>query len=212
MAARGFLAIRRAQTVSYITTMQFERLNVGYLTNNGRRFMLRIIPGLGNVAVHIAGTMGDLAGKEVVSLTQARPTKGWVEMADIVDTAVSAGNFKTLVAAVKAADLVDALKGEGPLTVFAPTDDAFAKLPEGTVDSLLNDVPRLKDILLYHVVDGKHMAADVAKMTSVKTLQGQSAAIDASAGVKVDGATVVQADLEVDNGVIHVIDSVILPK
>lgn len=174
--------------------------------------MLRTIPVLGNVAVHIAGTVGDLGGKGVVFLTQARPTKGWLEMADIVDTAVSAGDFKTLVAAVKAAGLVDALKGEGPLTVFAPTDDAFAKLPEGTVDSLLNDVPRLKDILLYHVVDGKHMAADVAKMTSLKTLQGQSAAIDASAGVKVDGATVVQADLEVDNGVIHVVDSVILPK
>lgn len=132
-------------------------------------------------------------------------------MADIVDTAVSAGSFSTLVAAVKAAGLVDTLKGKGPFTVFAPTDDAFAKLPAGTVDSLLKDVPKLKAILTYHVVSGKVMAADVSKLTKATTVQGTDVKIDASSGVKINDATVTTADVAADNGVIHIIDTVLLP-
>ena len=134
-------------------------------------------------------------------------------MADIVDTAVSAGSFTTLVAAVQAAGLVDTLKGPGPFTVFAPTDEAFAKLPAGTVEGLLADVPKLTEVLTYHVVAGKVTAAEVVGLSEAKTVQGQSIAINATNGsVKVDNATVVQTDIEADNGVIHVIDSVILPK
>ncbi len=134
-------------------------------------------------------------------------------MADIVDTAVAAGSFKTLVAAVQAAGLVDTLKSAGPFTVFAPTDEAFAKLPAGTVESLLGNIPQLTKILTYHVVAGKVMAADVVKLHSAKTVEGSEVSIDASSGgVKVDNANVVQTDIVCDNGVIHVIDSVILPK
>lgn len=133
-------------------------------------------------------------------------------MADIVDTAVAAGSFKTLVTAVKAAGLVDTLKSKGPFTVFAPNDDAFAKLPKGTVEGLLKDIPKLKAVLTYHVVAGKVMAADVVKLKSAKTVQGQEVKIDASKGVKVNDATVVKADVVADNGVIHVIDKVLLPK
>ncbi|NJL79497.1 MAG: fasciclin domain-containing protein [Richelia sp. RM2_1_2] len=133
-------------------------------------------------------------------------------MADIVDTAVNAGSFNTLVAAVKAAGLVDTLKGNGPFTVFAPTDDAFAKLPEGTVDGLLKDIPQLKKILTYHVVSGKVMAADVVKLDSATTVEGSDVTIDASNGVKINDATVSQADVETDNGVIHIIDTVLLPS
>ena len=135
--------------------------------------------------------------------------------ADIVDTAVAAGNFKTLVAAVQAAGLVDTLKGAGPFTVFAPTDEAFAKLPAGTVDDLLK--PENKDklvaVLTYHVVPGKVMAADVTgKETKAKTVQGGEVTVNGTNGVTVDGAKVVQADIVADNGVIHVIDAVIMPK
>ncbi|MBN1492326.1 MAG: fasciclin domain-containing protein [Phycisphaerae bacterium] len=131
---------------------------------------------------------------------------------DIVDTAVSAGSFDTLAAALKAAGLVDALKGEGPFTVFAPTDDAFGKLPAGTVDSLLKDPPKLRQVLKYHVVSGKVTAADVVKLSSAKTLLGQALSIDASDGVKVNRATVVKTDIPASNGVIHAIDAVMLPK
>jgi uncharacterized surface protein with fasciclin (FAS1) repeats len=138
-------------------------------------------------------------------------------LADIVDTAVAAGNFKTLVTAVKAAGLVDTLKSKGPFTVFAPTDDAFAKLPRGTVDGLLKDIPKLKAVLTYHVVPGKVMAADVVKLKTAKTVQGQDVKIDASKwhlhkNVKINDANVIKADINTDNGVIHVIDKVILPK
>jgi uncharacterized surface protein with fasciclin (FAS1) repeats len=132
-------------------------------------------------------------------------------LADIIDTAVKAGSFTTLVAAVKAAGLVDTLKGAGPFTVFAPTDEAFAKLPEGTVDSLLKDLPKLKKILTYHVVSGKVMAADVVKLTSATTVEGSTVKIDASKGVKVNDSTVTTADVAADNGVIHIIDTVLLP-
>ncbi|MEG3927106.1 fasciclin domain-containing protein [Microcoleus sp. D3_18a_C4] len=132
-------------------------------------------------------------------------------MADIVDTAVSAGSFTTLVAAVQAAGLVDTLKGAGPFTVFAPTDEAFAKLPAGTVEALLNDIPKLTKILTYHVVSGKVMAADVVNLTSAKTVEGSEVKIDASNGVKINDSTVTTADVAADNGVIHIIDSVLLP-
>lgn len=131
---------------------------------------------------------------------------------DIVDTAVGAGSFTTLVKAVQAAGLVDTLKGPGPFTVFAPTDEAFAKLPAGTLDGLLKDKEALTKVLTYHVVPGKVMAADV-KPGEAKTVQGQSVTLSTAGGkVMVDGATVVTADVAASNGVIHVIDSVILPK
>jgi uncharacterized surface protein with fasciclin (FAS1) repeats len=132
-------------------------------------------------------------------------------VADIVDTAVNAGSFSTLVAAVKAANLVDTLKGKGPFTVFAPTDEAFAKLPEGTVDGLLKDTAKLKQILTYHVVEGKVMAADVVKLKSATTVQGSDVKIDASSGVKVNESTVTTPDVAADNGVIHIIDTVLIP-
>ena len=135
-------------------------------------------------------------------------------MHDIIDTAVAAGSFKTLAAALTAANLVDTLKGAGPFTVFAPTDDAFAKLPAGTVDSLLKDIPKLTAILTYHVVAGKVMAADVMTMDgqSAKTVNGATLAISTKDGVKLNGGTsVVTTDIACTNGVIHVIDSVLLP-
>jgi len=133
---------------------------------------------------------------------------------DIVDTAVGNGSFKTLVAAAKAADLVDTLKGKGPLTVFAPTDEAFAKLPKGTVESLLKpeNKKKLQAVLTYHVVAGDVRAADVVKLKSAKTVQGQEVKIDATNGVMINNAKVTKADIVCSNGVIHVIDTVILPK
>ena len=132
---------------------------------------------------------------------------------DIVDTAVAAGSFKTLATALEAAGLVDTLKGPGPFTVFAPTDAAFAKLPAGTVEGLLKDKPKLTAILTYHVVPGNVKAADVVKLDSAKTVNGQSVAIKVVDGkVMVDNATVTTADIEASNGVIHVIDTVLLPK
>lgn len=133
-------------------------------------------------------------------------------MANIVETAIAAGSFKTLVAAVQAAGLAETLSGPGPFTIFAPTDEAFAKLPAGTVEALLKDIPKLEAVLTYHVVPGKVMAADVIKLASAKTVQGQSVTIATINGVKVDGANVVKTDIETDNGVIHVIDRVILPR
>jgi len=133
---------------------------------------------------------------------------------DIVDTAVAAGSFKTLAAALKAADLIDTLKGEGPFTVFAPTDEAFSKLPEGTVENLLKpeNKEKLVGILTYHVVAGKVLASDVVKLKSAKTVNGKEAMIHAGdKGVMVDKAKVVATDIETSNGVIHIIDSVILP-
>ena len=134
---------------------------------------------------------------------------------DIVDTAVSAGQFNTLVAAVEAADLVTTLKGDGPFTVFAPTDEAFAALPEGTVENLLKpeNKEQLISVLTYHVVAGKIMSSDIAGTTAmVESVQGSELDVNATNGVTVDGATVVTADIETDNGVIHVIDRVVLPQ
>ena len=136
-------------------------------------------------------------------------------MPDIIDTAVAAGTFKTLAAAVGAAGLVETLKGAGPFTVFAPNDAAFAKLPAGTVDSLVKpeNKEKLTGILTYHVVGGKVMASDVVEMTSAKTVNGQLAKVAVVDGkVMLDGATVIATDIVCDNGVIHVIDSVIMPS
>ena len=130
----------------------------------------------------------------------------------IVETAVAAGSFETLVAAVKAAGLVDVLSGEGPFTVFAPTDEAFAKLPDGTVEALLQDTEKLTAILTYHVVAGKVMSSDVAGLTSATTVQGGDLSIDTSYGVKINDAKVLQTDLVARNGVVHVIDKVLIPS
>ncbi|WP_242475329.1 fasciclin domain-containing protein [Thiohalocapsa halophila] len=146
----------------------------------------------------------------------ARPvqasTAGDVPAGDIVDVAVGAGSFDTLVQAVQAAGLVDTLKGDGPFTVFAPTDEAFAKIPEDQLEALLADKEALTAVLTYHVVPGKVMAADVVNLDSAETVQGGSIAIDTTDGVKVDGAKVVKTDIAASNGVIHVIDRVIMPN
>ena len=130
---------------------------------------------------------------------------------DIVDTAVAAGSFKTLATALQAAGLVETLKGKGPFTVFAPTDEAFAKIPKADLDALLKDKAKLTAVLTYHVVPGKVMAKDV-KAGKVKTVQGGELTIATTGGVTVDNAKVIKTDIVADNGVIHVIDSVVLPK
>jgi uncharacterized surface protein with fasciclin (FAS1) repeats len=134
-----------------------------------------------------------------------------VQAKDIVDTAVAAGNFKTLATALTAAGLVDTLKGPGPFTVFAPTDEAFAKVPKAQLDALLADKAKLTKVLTYHVVPGKVMAADV-KAGTVKTVEGGSLTVKTEGGVMVDGAKVTATDIVADNGVIHVIDSVVIPQ
>ncbi len=131
---------------------------------------------------------------------------------DIVDTAIEAGNFNTLVEAVKAAGLVDTLKGDGPFTVFAPTDDAFAKIPTEQLNALLADKEQLGKVLTYHVVPGKVMASDVVALTSATTVEGSEISIAAADSVMVNDAKVVMTDIETSNGVIHVIDTVILPN
>ncbi|MCY7305946.1 MAG: fasciclin domain-containing protein [Rhodoferax sp.] len=133
------------------------------------------------------------------------------QAADIVDTAVAAGNFKTLVSALKAAGFVDTLKGPGPFTVFAPTDDAFAKIPKADLDKLLANKTKLKSVLTFHVVSGKVMSTDI-KPGMVKSVQGAQLTIDTRGGVKVNNAKVVAADMAADNGVIHAIDTVLMPK
>ncbi|GAP35994.1 fasciclin domain-containing protein [Piscinibacter sakaiensis] len=130
---------------------------------------------------------------------------------DIVDTAVAAGNFKTLATALQAAGLVETLKGKGPFTVFAPTDEAFAKIPKADLDALLKDKAKLTQVLTYHVVPGKVMAKDV-KAGKVKTVAGPELTLGTTGGVTVDNAKVTAADIVADNGVIHVIDSVVLPR
>ncbi len=132
-------------------------------------------------------------------------------MADLVETAVNAGTFNTLIKAVEAADLVKILKGPGPYTVFAPTDQAFANLPEGTLDSLLQDIPKLKRIVTYHVVFGDVRAEDLLQIEEAETFEGSIVAIDSSDGIKVNDAKVMKTDILTDNGVIHVIDTVLIP-
>jgi uncharacterized surface protein with fasciclin (FAS1) repeats len=158
--------------------------------------------------------IGTLAVLVAAAAPWKTATPAAAQSRDIVDTAAAAGSFKTLAAALEAAGLVGTLKGAGPFTVFAPTDAAFAKLPAGTVESLLQPENRdkLRRILSYHVVAGKVMAADAMKLRSAKAVSGDTITITAGNGVKVDDANVVKADIAASNGVIHVIDSVILPK
>ena len=173
------------------------------------------IPGVvalvGACALFVVGgaQAGAPAKESATEAAQAVAAKG---PRNIVATAVAAGSFKTLVTALQAAGLVDLLSGPGPFTVFAPTDEAFAKLPAGTVDALLKDPAKLRTILTYHVVPGRVMAADVEKLTEARTAERRKVAIDARDGVKVGGAKVVKTDIACSNGVIHVIDSVMLPK
>lgn len=163
-----------------------------------------------------ASTFAALAPAAVSANNSTAASANAPAAADIVETAVGAGQFKTLAAALEAAGLVEALKGAGPFTVFAPTDEAFAKLPAGTVDELLKPENRekLKAVLLYHVVPGKVVAADVLKMNGkeAKTLQGGKVKVRTRGGVTVDNAKVVQTDVMATNGVIHVIDTVLMPK
>lgn len=132
-------------------------------------------------------------------------------MADIVETAVNAGTFNTLVKAAEAAEVVELLKSPGPYTVFAPTDEAFASLPEGTLDSLLQDIPKLKRIVLYHVAFGDVRAEDLMQINEAETVEGSIVAVESSDGIKVNDANVMKTDILTDNGVIHVIDAVLIP-
>ena len=155
--------------------------------------------------------IGDFMKKTLIASVLALGVAFSAQAKDIVDTAVAAGSFKTLATALGAAGLVDTLKGKGPFTVFAPTDEAFAKIPKADLDALLKDKAKLTAVLTYHVVAGKVMAADV-KAGKVKTVQGSELTVATMGGVKVDNANVVKTDIVADNGVIHVIDSVIMPK
>lgn len=172
------------------------------------------VPGLANAQCPHAQAAASQQQCPAQQMTTVSTTAPVAQEQDIVDTAVGAGSFNTLVAAVKAAGLVETLKGDGPFTVFAPTDDAFKKLPEGTVEELLKaeNLAKLQAILTYHVVPGSVMAADVVKLDSAKTVQGGNVAIKVVDGnVMINGAKVVTTDIKCKNGVIHVIDSVILP-
>ena len=164
----------------------------------------------------VLGALLSLIATVAVFPANARVAGDSPALDDVVDTAVAAGQFKTLAAALEAAGLIDALKGNGPFTVFAPTDEAFAKLPAGTVETLLKpeNKEKLKAVLLYHVVPGNVTADQVAKLNgrSVKTLQGSSIKVKTSPGVRVDNAKVTQTDIKASNGVIHVIDTVLMPK
>jgi len=160
-------------------------------------------------------TFAKLSVAAILATSPISPAYAGSDRADIIDTAVAAGSFTTLVAAVQAAGLVDTLKGEGPFTVFAPTDAAFAALPEGTVADLLKpeNIDALTAILTYHVLSGKVMAADISgQMLMAETVQGSAVSVNAMEGVMINGANVVQADIEASNGVIHVIDAVLMPK
>lgn len=166
------------------------------------------------IAAFVATSQMAEAGKKCPGAAVKTVALKKAAKSDIVDTAVNAGSFKTLATALKAAGLVETLKGKGPFTVFAPTDEAFAKLPAGTVETLLKpeNKAKLASILTYHVVSGNVKADDVVNLKSAKTVQGQTVAIDATDGVKINDAKVVKADIDCSNGVIHVIDTVLLPK
>ena len=159
---------------------------------------------------HLSNKLYTLALAALLSTFSLNAIAG--DKKDIVDTAVAAGSFNTLATALKEAGLIDTLKGDGPFTVFAPTDEAFAKIPADQLQAILADKEKLTSILTYHVVPGKVLAEDVVKLSSAKTVQGSEASISTKDGVKVDNANVVKTDIKASNGVIHVIDSVILPK
>ncbi len=160
-----------------------------------------------------SGSAGSCRAAKVHKAAYRKAEPKAAKQLDIVGTAVAAGSFKTLAKALEAADLVEALQGEGPFTVFAPTDEAFEKLPEGTLEALLKDKDKLVAVLTYHVVAGKVMAADVVKLEEAETLlEGAKVKIDAKDGVKINNAKVVKADFECTNGIIHVIDTVLIPE
>ncbi len=165
------------------------------------------------IAASVSVAAIDIAGVAAAGDNSKSAKAAAMMKADVVDTAIAADGFNTLVAAVKAADLVETLKGEGPFTVFAPTDEAFAALPEGTVESLLlpENKAKLQAILTYHVLSGKVMSTDLTSDVTVATVQGEEVSISVAAGVRINGASVVSADIEASNGVIHVINQVILP-
>ncbi|AKB85216.1 Sensory subunit of low CO2-induced protein complex, putative [Methanococcoides methylutens MM1] len=163
------------------------------------------------IAVMSSGCTTSEPEMEEMEETEHMDEMDEMEEMDIVDTAVNAGSFNTLVQAVQAAGLEETLRSEGPFTVFAPTDDAFAALPEGTLEELLADEEALAAVLTYHVVAGEVMAADVAGLESAETVQGESVTFDTTDGVMVNDANVIRADIMASNGVIHVIDKVILP-
>jgi len=172
-----------------------------------------LVVGIGAWAlVSMGSNQEETTNTASTTTTQESTNTTPMEEKNIVQTAIAAGSFSTLVTAIQTADLVDTLSGPGPFTVFAPTDAAFAKLPAGTVEALLADKSKLASILTYHVVAGKVMAADVVKLTSAKTVQGQNVTIDASNGVKVNNANVTTTDIVTSNGIIHVIDTVLLPQ
>lgn len=187
---------------------------------NSRKTTIKVIRILFGFIIRLRHIFGDLVNnlfleismkKALIASLLAIGFSFSAQAKDIVDTAVAAGNFKTLATALTAAGLVDTLKGKGPFTVFAPTDEAFAKVPKADLDALLKDKAKLTAVLTYHVVSGKVMAADV-KAGKVKTVQGSELTVSTMGGVKVDGANVVKTDIVADNGVIHVIDSVVIPK
>lgn len=163
------------------------------------------------LAVVISGSFG-CASSNSSGMSSSGAASAAASELTIPEVAMAAGEFNTLVAALKAAELVETLKGDGPFTVFAPNDDAFAKLPAGTVESLLKDKEKLTAILTYHVVAGKVMAADVGGLSEAKTLNGKMVSVDTSAGVKIGSATVIKTDIGAKNGVIHVIDTVLIPE
>ena len=167
-----------------------------------------------NKASYIAGMLALMTSLMTAVAMAGHHNEGENKQAkkDIVETAIDANNFTTLLTAVKQAGLVDALKGEGPYTLFAPTDEAFAKIPQSQLQALLNDKKMLTSVLTYHVVADNIPSSEVVKLKQAKTLQGQSISINASNGVKVDNANVIMTDIVASNGVIHVIDSVIMPN
>jgi uncharacterized surface protein with fasciclin (FAS1) repeats len=161
----------------------------------------------------LAVAIGLLAAPAIASdCSGSKATQTASKQMDIVDTAVAAGNFSTLVKAVEAAGLVDTLKSDGPWTVFAPTDEAFAAIPSETLTALIANKDQLTQVLTYHVVAGEVTSAQVVELDSAETVQGQSLTIDTSSGVKVDNANVIKTDIQCSNGVIHVIDAVVLPS
>ncbi len=167
--------------------------------------------GTASAAALLAMTLGPLAPAALAGGYGMQKVSQPTQNGDVVDVAISAGNFTTLVQAVQAAGLVETLKGSGPFTVFAPTDEAFSKIPPDQLAALLADKAALTKVLTYHVVPGQVMAAEVVTLNEVKTVQGQFVEVDTSNGVKVDGASVIATDIVASNGVIHVIDTVILP-
>jgi len=198
-------------STAFITALLFSSPAVVMASDCGMKGAKSAHGGSGYTKAYMQGSATNQGGFYKTGNYAAKKT-AMSAMPDIVDTAVSAGSFNTLVTAVKAAGLVETLKGDGPYTVFAPTDEAFAKVPKATLDGLLADKEALRKVLLYHVVPGKVSSAEVVELTSAKTAQGSSVTINATNGVMIDNAKVVKADIETSNGIIHVIDTVILPQ